>query len=43
MEIGFRFWRHQFTTAMKHRDIHTGRAIYDSLQTLPATGVETFD
>lgn len=34
MEIGIRFWRHQFTTAMTHRDIRTGRAIYNSLQTL---------
>lgn len=34
MEIGIRFWRHQFTTAMGYRDIRTGRAIYNSLQTL---------
>ena len=34
MEIGIRVWRHQFTTAMRHRDIRTGRAIYNSLQTL---------
>ncbi|OJJ11502.1 hypothetical protein BKI51_07100 [Alphaproteobacteria bacterium AO1-B] len=34
MEIGIRFWRHQFTTAMKHQDIRKGRAIYDSLQTI---------
>lgn len=34
MEIGIRFWRHQFTVAMNHDDIATGRAIYNSLQTL---------
>lgn len=34
MEIGIRFWRHQFTIAMTHPDIRTGRAIYNSLQTL---------
>ncbi|MCY6382569.1 alpha/beta hydrolase [Hoeflea prorocentri] len=32
-EIGIRFWRHQFTKAMNHKDIGQGRAIYDSLQT----------
>jgi acetyl esterase/lipase len=35
MEIGIRYWRHQFTVAMNHPDIKTGRAIYDSLQVLP--------
>lgn len=33
MEIGIHFWRHQFTRAMKHTDITTGRSIFDSLQT----------
>ncbi len=32
-EIGIRFWRHQFTKAMTHPDIATGRKILDSLQT----------
>ncbi|MEJ6708304.1 MAG: alpha/beta hydrolase [Amylibacter sp.] len=35
MEIGILFWRHQFTVAMTHPDIKTGRAIYKSLQVLP--------
>lgn len=33
-EIGIRFWRHQFTRAMKQADMSKGRAIFDSLQTL---------
>ena len=33
-EIGIRFWRHQFTVAMTHKDIKIGRAMYESLQTL---------
>ncbi|MCR9136611.1 MAG: alpha/beta hydrolase [Alphaproteobacteria bacterium] len=33
MEIGIRFWRHQFTRAMRQADIRTGRAIFNSLQT----------
>ena len=43
MEIGIKFWRHQFTAAMTHRDIRTGRAMYNSLQTLTDDiyGVET--
>lgn len=32
-EIGIRFWRHQFTRAMAHRDFAEGRALFDSLQT----------
>lgn len=32
-EIGIRFWRHQFTRAMTHRDFAEGRALFDSLQT----------
>lgn len=32
-EIGVRFWRHQFTKAMRHPDITRGRLILDSLQT----------
>ena len=35
MEIGILFWRHQFSVAMNHPDIKTGRAIYESLQLLP--------
>lgn len=33
MEIGIRFWRHQFTKAMRQADISKGRKIFDSLQT----------
>lgn len=33
MEIGIRFVRHQFTAAMRHRDIAKGREIFDSVQT----------
>lgn len=33
LEIGIRFWRHQFTSAMSHRDPARGRQIFDSLQT----------
>lgn len=33
IEIGIRFWRHQFTKALTHPDIATGRLIFDSLQT----------
>jgi len=33
LEIGVRFWRHQFTLAMQAPDIGRGRAILDSLQT----------
>lgn len=33
MEIGVRFWRHQFTRAMRAQDIVRGRLILDSLQT----------
>jgi acetyl esterase/lipase len=33
MEIGIRFWRHQFTAAMTHKDIRVGRALYNSLHT----------
>lgn len=33
LEIGIRFWRRQFTKAMTHPDIATGRKIFDSLQT----------
>lgn len=33
MEIGIRFWRHQFTRAMKQPDMAKGRRIFDSLQT----------
>lgn len=33
MEIGVRFWRHQFTKAMTHPDIVKGREIFESLQT----------
>ncbi|MGJ8529979.1 alpha/beta hydrolase [Maritalea sp.] len=33
IEIGIRFWRHQFTKAMSHPDINVGRQIFDSLQT----------
>jgi len=32
-EVGIRFWRHQFTRAMREDDIAKGRAILDSLQT----------
>ena len=32
-EIGIRFWRHQFTRAMRAGDIAEGRLIFDSLQT----------
>lgn len=32
-EIGIRFWRHQFTKAMLHEDIKTGRQIFYSVQT----------
>ena len=32
-EIGIRFWRHQFTKAMTHASIETGREIFNSLQT----------
>ena len=35
MEIGVRFWRHQFTVAMNHANIKTGRSIYESLQMFP--------
>ena len=31
-EIGIRFVRHQFTVAMKHRDMARGRQLFDSLQ-----------
>lgn len=33
MEIGIRFWRHQFTRAMNQTDMAEGRRIFDSLQT----------
>jgi len=33
LEIGVRFWRHQFSLAMRSPDIGEGRAILDSLQT----------
>jgi len=33
MEIGIRFWRHQFTRAMKQADMAQGRRLFDSLQT----------
>lgn len=33
IEVGIRFWRRQFTKAMRHRDIRKGREIFDSLQT----------
>ncbi len=33
METGIRFVRHQFTAAMRHRDIAQGRELFDSLQT----------
>lgn len=33
LEIGVRFWRHQFTQAMRHPDIAVGRQILDSLVT----------
>ncbi|MGB0852490.1 MAG: alpha/beta hydrolase [Pikeienuella sp.] len=33
MEIGIRFWRHQFTKAMSQNDMKKGREIFDSLQT----------
>lgn len=33
IEIGIRFWRHQFTKALSHPDISEGRKIFDSLQT----------
>lgn len=33
IEIGIRFWRHQFTKAMTHPDINKGREIFDSLRT----------
>ena len=33
METGILFVRHQFTIAMRHRDIRVGRQIFDSLQT----------
>ena len=32
-EIGIRFWRHQFTQAMRAADMNTGRLIFDSLVT----------
>ena len=33
METGIRFVRHQFTAAMRHRDIAQGRKLFDSVQT----------
>lgn len=33
METGIRFVRHQFTAAMRHRDIAQGRRLLDSVQT----------
>ncbi len=33
METGIRFWRRQFTVAMRQPDIARGRQIFDSLQT----------
>ena len=33
MEIGIRFWRGQFTTAMRDPDIERGRRLFDSLRT----------
>jgi acetyl esterase/lipase len=33
LETGIRFWRHQFTLAMRQPDIARGRQILDSLQT----------
>jgi len=33
IEIGIRFWRHQFTAAMTHPDIMKGRLLFDSVQT----------
>lgn len=33
IEIGIRFWRHQFTKAMAQSDMRQGRRIFDSLQT----------
>lgn len=33
MEIGVRFWRHQFTMAMRQQNMVRGRQILDSLQT----------
>lgn len=33
IEIGIRFWRHQFTKAMSHADMSKGRELFDSLQT----------
>lgn len=46
MEIGIRFWRTQFTTAMRMKDIARGRALFDSLLTetddaYPVTVVST--
>lgn len=32
METGIRFVRHQFTAAMRHRDIAMGRKLFDSVQ-----------
>lgn len=32
-ETGIRFWRHQFSRAMKQADMRKGREIFDSLQT----------
>lgn len=32
-EVGIRFWRHQFTHAMRQRDMARGRLLLDSLQT----------
>jgi len=33
MEIGIRYWRHQFTKAMQMEDMKRGRALFDSLLT----------
>lgn len=33
LEIGIRFWRHQFTVAMAQKEMAQGRLIFDSLQT----------
>lgn len=33
IEIGIRYWRHQFTQAMKQQHIKIGRQIYNSVQT----------
>ncbi|MEP5728585.1 MAG: alpha/beta hydrolase [Sulfitobacter sp.] len=33
IEIGIRFWRHQFTAAMRGQDIERGRVLFDSVQT----------